>query len=92
VGGITVGILSALAAAWLLLPAENPWLIALIALLLSLVAIVGDLTESVIKRCVRVKDSGRLLSGHGGVLDRIDSLLLAGPALYYLLLLADRLR
>lgn len=91
-GGITAGILSALAAAWLLLPEEKPWLIALIALLLSLVAIVGDLTESVIKRCVRVKDSGRLLSGHGGVLDRIDSLLLAGPALYYLLLLADRLR
>jgi phosphatidate cytidylyltransferase len=92
VGGITAGVLAAVATAWLLLPAESPWLIALIALLLSLVAIAGDLTESILKRCARVKDSGRLLAGHGGVLDRIDSLLLAGPALYYLLLFVSRLR
>jgi phosphatidate cytidylyltransferase len=50
---------------------------------LALLGALGDLAESAIKRSVSVKDSGTIIPGHGGVLDRVDSLLFTGPAMYY---------
>ena len=68
---------------------EPLWQTLLLALLVNAAAQVGDLVESAIKRGVDVKDSGTMLPGHGGILDRIDALLVAAPVLWYLLVLKD---
>jgi phosphatidate cytidylyltransferase len=78
---------------WLALPLftevslSTLWLVA-IGLALAVSALVGDLFESRIKREVGVKDSGNLLPGHGGFLDRIDSLLLVSVVAFYMLIAA----
>jgi phosphatidate cytidylyltransferase len=57
----------------------------MLGLLLAAVGTLGDLTESLLKRAAGVKDSGGIIPGHGGILDRMDSMLFAAPVLYYYL-------
>ncbi|HSC90461.1 MAG TPA: phosphatidate cytidylyltransferase [Gaiellaceae bacterium] len=89
--GFVAGTLAAVAVAFFALYEDRATYLSIpqalvLGLVVALAEAAGDLFESALKRDMQVKDTGRLLGGHGGVLDRIDSLLWAGPAAFYLLL------
>jgi len=86
VGNLLSGVLVGAAAKWVLLPARGLGEIIGLAVIMSLVGQLGDLSESVMKRTFGAKESGWIFPGHGGVLDRIDSLLFPVTLVYYYVL------
>jgi phosphatidate cytidylyltransferase len=92
VGGLIGAIIVAYVARWWFLPDLSGLDCLILAFLLTVAGLWGDLTESAMKRSVGLKDSGGILPGHGGMLDRLDSLLFAAPAFYYYVTLVSRLR
>jgi phosphatidate cytidylyltransferase len=82
-GGLVGGVVGALAVRYLGLPSLPMSHAIVLGVAVAALGIVGDLDESLLKRWAGVKDSGALFPGHGGMLDRIDSLLFGAPVLYY---------
>lgn len=87
--GVFGGILASALVAWIaarFLFAVDVWPFVVTCIAVAALSIIGDLTESMLKRAVGLKDSGQLFPGHGGMLDRIDSVTAAAPALVFALI------
>ncbi|WP_183350658.1 phosphatidate cytidylyltransferase [Geomonas paludis] len=82
-GGLSGSVIGAVIAKFTFFPELSIGDCCAAALLLGVLGQLGDLFESLIKRSCGVKDSGSIIPGHGGVLDRLDSILFAAPAAYY---------
>lgn len=89
--GFVGGVLAAMLVAFVVLYRDREEFLTIpqvlvLGAVVAIASVVGDLFESAVKRDLDTKDSGRLLGGHGGMLDRLDSLLWAGPAAFYVIL------
>ncbi|AGL01281.1 CDP-diglyceride synthetase [Desulfoscipio gibsoniae DSM 7213] len=88
--GAVGGVLGSTIAAWVVVMSYSPlplWPVLSLGFITGLAAQIGDLVESAIKRLAGIKDAGNLIPGHGGVLDRFDSMLFTAPLVYYYVVL-----
>jgi phosphatidate cytidylyltransferase len=83
VGGLAASLVVGVAAGKWLLPGMGGPALAALAVVLAVAGLLGDLFESMLKRQAQVKDASKLLPGHGGMLDRLDSILFSAPLLVY---------
>jgi phosphatidate cytidylyltransferase len=88
-GGVALAVVGAAVVKLVGAPMLEWWEVLVLGVILDLAGVVGDLTESLLKRAWDVKDSGWIMPGHGGLLDRIDSLLFSAPLLHAWLVLVD---
>lgn len=83
IGGILAGVFAGVLTTFYMdIPGVDPWLAVFVSGYIGLFSLIGDLGESILKRTAGEKDASDIIPGHGGLLDRIDGLLVAGPAFY----------
>ena len=90
IGGVILTLIVSVLFQCYFLPSVGALHAAVLGLSLAVLSVVGDLVESMFKRATGIKDSGNIMPGHGGIIDRLDSLLFTIPAgyIYYTFLIA----
>ena len=86
IGGVLgTGLLTGIYSYFVLHSVRTVVVLVIISMIAAVVSLFGDLTASAIKRCYDIKDYGKLIPGHGGILDRFDSVIIVAPIIYYLI-------
>jgi phosphatidate cytidylyltransferase len=85
-GSLIGGVLGVVVMKYTLVPVLTVSSVLIIGIMIGAVTVIGDLVESMFKRDAGVKDSGIIIPGHGGILDKLDGALFAGPVLFWFII------